>query len=97
MTQATHHADLHLAVEGELTIFTVGEWHRRFSEALTEGASLAVGLDGVEEIDTAGLQLLLMLAADKSVQLRLADASPPVQRIVALAGVGAAFEASREA
>lgn len=95
-TQTDDPAVVRLAAEGELTIFTVGDWHRRVTEVLDGGAQLQFDVSAVEEIDSAGLQLLLMLAADKGARVLLAGASAAVQRIVTLAGVGAVLEASGE-
>lgn len=50
-----------LAVQGELSIFSVGQWRESLLTALgPEG--LEVNLAELEELDTAGVQLLLALA-----------------------------------
>ena len=49
-----------LAVEGELTIITAAEDKERLLGALQTSSGLRVDLAAVEEIDTAGLQVLLL-------------------------------------
>jgi anti-anti-sigma factor len=48
-----------LKVTGELTIYQAAEAKLRFQEELARGAALEVDLSGLEELDTAGAQLLL--------------------------------------
>lgn len=49
----------HLAVSGEFTIYTAGEWRERLLTAVTGQAEVSLDLSEVSEIDTAGLQLLI--------------------------------------
>lgn len=54
-----------LALPAELTIYTVGELHPQWLAWLQQGAASApaeVQAGGVEQVDGAGLQLLLSLA-----------------------------------
>jgi anti-sigma B factor antagonist len=50
-----------LAIEGELTIFTAAEQKPKLLKFLNKGKRLEVNLAGVTEIDTAGLQLLILI------------------------------------
>ena len=62
-----------LSVENELTIYTAEQQRKRFVEFLASGDELEMSLAKVDEIDTAGLQLLILLKheaaqANKSLQ-----------------------------
>ncbi|OBS09876.1 STAS domain-containing protein [Acidihalobacter prosperus] len=50
---------LQLALGGDLDIYSVAEVHARVAEALQQSASLVLDLSGVDNIDGAGLQLLM--------------------------------------
>lgn len=50
-----------LAIEGELTIFTAAEQKPKLLKFLNKGKQLEINLAGVTEIDTAGLQLLILI------------------------------------
>ena len=50
-----------LKIEGEFTIYHAAEALARFREELAAGPARALDLAGVEELDTAGAQLLLWL------------------------------------
>lgn len=58
----SQHGDLLLTCRGGLTIFQAAERKPELLHALTqEGRAVLVDLSGVDEIDTAGVQLLLLL------------------------------------
>jgi anti-sigma B factor antagonist len=70
-----------LAVEGELTIHTAGDRRTELLGLLERGDHVAVDLSGVTELDTAGLQLLLMVrreAAHLGRTLDVVGSSPAV-------------------
>lgn len=70
-----------LAVEGELTIHTAGDRRTELLALLERGDHVAVDLSGVTELDTAGLQLLLLVrreAAHLGRTVDLVGASPAV-------------------
>lgn len=48
-----------LAIQGEMTIYTALEQKQTLTEHLKHSKDLQLDLSGVEEIDSAGLQLLL--------------------------------------
>lgn len=50
-----------LDIDGDLTIFTVAEQKTRLLNFLASGEQLEIDLAKVSEIDTAGLQLLILL------------------------------------
>lgn len=60
MATATPPAVSRLQMEGELTIYTAQEIKRNLLDALTECHALALDLSSVTELDTAGVQLLMM-------------------------------------
>lgn len=76
-----------LEFEGELTIHTAAEQRDRLLAFLADGGT-ELDLSGVSELDTAGLQLLLLAVreAERSgTALLLLDASPDVRRVLGLA------------
>ncbi|MEV4701951.1 STAS domain-containing protein [Actinoplanes sp. NPDC049316] len=84
-----------LAVDGELTIITAAEQKERLLGALQTSSGLRIDLAGVEEIDTAGLQILLLARreADRlNVPLELGPARGDVAAVLALAGLAAEEE-----
>jgi len=83
-----------LAIEGELSIYTAGEWKKRLDDLIGQGGSLELDLGAVQELDTAGLQLLIMAkkeAAARSQQLLLSNHSQAVLEVFELCGVAAFF------
>jgi len=82
-----------LKVEGELTIYHVAEAKLRFREELA-GPALEVDLAGVEELDTAGVQLLLWLKREGRSRGRavpFANHSPAVLDVFDQLNLAAAF------
>lgn len=49
-----------LRIEGEMTIYTAAELKQRLVGALNAGGDLEIDLSDVSEIDSAGLQLLIL-------------------------------------
>jgi anti-anti-sigma factor len=83
-----------LAIEGELSIYTAGEWKKRLDDLIDQGGSLELDLGAVQELDTAGLQLLIMAkkeAAARNQQLLLSNHSQAVLEVFELCGVAAFF------
>lgn len=84
----------HLAIEGELSIYSASEWKKRLENLLEQGGNLELDLGAVQELDTAGLQLLIMAkkeATARSQQLRLSNHSQAVLEVFELCGVAAFF------
>jgi anti-sigma B factor antagonist len=83
-----------LRIEGELTIYRAAELKQALLDAVAGAALLEVDLSGVTEIDTAGLQLLML--AKKTAQaaqreLRLVAHSPAVIDVFELLNLAAYF------
>lgn len=79
-----------LELDGELTIYTAHESKERLLDALADGAPLEVGLSGVTDLDTSGLQLLLLARREAErvgTPLSLVEAGEPVRAVLALAGL----------
>jgi len=55
-----------LSIDGELTIYTAAEYKKYLVENFTSDHALDVDLEGVEEIDTCGLQLLAAMSKQLS-------------------------------
>lgn len=83
-----------LAIEDELTIFTAAEQKQRLFEFLHSGDDLEINLSKIPEVDTAGLQLLILLkreAAQTQKKLRFTMHSKAVLEILELANLTTAF------
>ncbi len=91
---------LQLALPDELTIYTVGELHPQWLQFLqsvpadgaTAGQPVALQAARVEQVDAAGLQLLLSLeraVSARGAALRLQDASGPLRAGCEAIGLGA--------
>ncbi|QFY42369.1 STAS domain-containing protein [Candidatus Methylospira mobilis] len=83
-----------IALEGEMTIYTAAELKARLLKALEENEALEVDLSGVSELDSAGLQLMVLLkreAGDQGKSVRFADHSQAVLDVLDLTDVGSVF------
>jgi anti-sigma B factor antagonist len=81
-----------LEIIGELTVQTAGERKAAVMSLLEASDGLDIVLDGVTELDTAGLQLLLLAqreAAQLGRPLRLLGVNPVVTDILAIAQLSA--------
>ncbi len=56
-----HNGLCKLQIEGEMTIFTAAELKKNLLDNLTACSELEIDLSQVSEMDTAGLQLLLLV------------------------------------
>ncbi|HJV25007.1 MAG TPA: STAS domain-containing protein [Aromatoleum sp.] len=68
--------------EGELTIYTVAERHRELMSALEAGRAVDLDLSAVNEVDCAGLQLLILAtreAGRRGIGYRVAACSDAVK------------------
>ena len=79
-----------LSLEGELTIYEANTIAERLRQAFQTGSLETVDLAGITEIDTAGLQILLMakslrVSGEKSVEL--AKPSDAVRHLLDLVGL----------
>ena len=76
---------------GELTIYTVAETKTGLAEAMIGADQVEVDMSGVTEIDTAGLQLMLIAKRNPGGQVRFVNHPRSVLRLVDLANLGAAL------
>ncbi|PPD18428.1 MAG: anti-sigma B factor antagonist [Methylobacter sp.] len=83
-----------LELEGELTIFTAAEQKTQLLNFLNSGDELEVNVGKVSEIDSAGLQLLILLkreAANTHKTLRLVEHNKAVMEVLELANLTGTF------
>jgi anti-anti-sigma factor len=80
-----------VALEGELTVYTVAEVKETLAKAMESADDIEVDLSGVSEVDTAGVQL--MLIAKRSAGKRIVFSHHPaaVLRLIDLAGLASAL------
>ncbi|HET9107443.1 MAG TPA: STAS domain-containing protein [Steroidobacteraceae bacterium] len=81
-----------IRIEGEMTIYSASACNTRLMAALLRrsGRPAAIDLSRVTEIDTAGLQILLMarrVAAVRGGSVALIDPSPPARELLELCGL----------
>jgi anti-sigma B factor antagonist len=84
----------HVAIEGELSIYTVLELKNRLLAGLSSNEELELDLSKVDEFDGAGLQLLVMIkkeAAAVGKVLRFTGHSPVVLDLLDLSGLAGFF------
>lgn len=84
----------HIAVEGELTIYTVMALKEKLLAGLSENKELELDLSDVTEFDAAGLQLLVMIKKQAAVSgkvLRFTNHSPEVLNLLDLSGLAGFF------
>ncbi|CAH0355727.1 lipid asymmetry maintenance protein MlaB [Aquabacterium sp. CECT 9606] len=83
-----------LPIEGEMTIYRAAELKQTLLEALNGVTSLEVDLHGVTEIDSAGIQLLMLAKAtaqSNACEVRLLNHSPAVLEVFELLDLAAHF------
>lgn len=85
-----------LRLPAETTIYAAAALKEALLESLARTESLELDLSGVEEFDSAGLQLLLLTrreAAAAGKRLRLIEPSAPVRGVLTLLGLDEALSA----
>ena len=83
-----------LTIDGELTIFTAAEQKKQLLDFLHSGQALEINLANVSEIDTAGLQLLILVkreAVQANKKLSFVMHSQVVLEILELANLTSVF------
>lgn len=83
-----------LRLSGELTIYNAAAFKRDLLALLRPGADRELDLGGVEECDTAGIQLLLLakrVAADQGGGLTFVNHSEPLLAVIALLNLAREF------
>jgi len=84
-----------LRIEGEMSIYQAGELKRTLHAPVANGVVLEVDLSAVTELDTSGLQLLVLAkkaAQARQGELRLVACSPAVLEVFDLLDLGAYFD-----
>jgi anti-sigma B factor antagonist len=89
-------APLPLLIEGEMTIYRAAELKQALLASLDRQAVVEIDLSKVTELDTAGVQLLLLAkqtAQGKNQELHLRHHSPAVLEVFELLNLSAYFGA----
>lgn len=74
-------------LSGEMTIYTASEIKQRFVDLPPAEGALDIDLSGVTEIDSAGLQLMLLLKRKPDAEFHFVHHSAAVLRLVDLANL----------
>jgi anti-anti-sigma factor len=85
--EQTHGGVYRLAVDGDMTIYSALELKDQLLEPLTQCDSMELDLGAVSEIDSAGLQLMVLLkteARESGKTLSITSHSPAVLDIMEL-------------
>ena len=88
------HAANRLHLEGDMTIQRAAEFKQTLMNALDGAASLEINLHDVTEIDSSGVQLLMLAKATaqaRTCELRLVSHSPAVLEVFELLDLAAHF------
>lgn len=83
-----------LRIDGELNIYRAAELKELLLTPLYQSISLEVDLSGVSEVDTAGVQLLMLAkrtAKEHACELRLTAHSPAVLDVFELLDLAGVF------
>ncbi|GAB3258691.1 STAS domain-containing protein [Chitinimonas naiadis] len=89
-----HHERCVLRIDGPLTIYEASDAKRRLLDELNLAPEIDVDLSGVAELDTAGVQLLLMLkreAVRQEKPLRFHGHSKAVLAVIDLYNMAGVF------
>lgn len=83
-----------LVLEGRLSIYNAAESMTQMIGALASADAVDVDLSGIEDLDTAGLQLLLLLKREgtrSGKPVRLVGHSPAVRSVIDFCGLASYF------
>lgn len=83
-----------IAIDGEMTIFEASEIYQKILGSIRNSKDIEIDLSEVSEIDTAGLQLIMVakiLNAANGGRLSLINHSKAVQDILELTNLGGFF------
>lgn len=75
---------IEIGIVGDMTIYSVGDFKKRFIEETANFTDIAINLSSVGRLDTAGFQALLLArraAEAEKKSLRFIDPSPDVLRL----------------
>lgn len=87
-------ADNRIKLDHDLTIYTAESTKEEFMKLLEKSAEIELDLSQVSEMDTAGLQLLIMLKNEcraKNGDLKLAEHSDAVLDVLEMCNIAAFF------
>ena len=73
-----------LTMTGEMTIYTVTKLKDILMKELASFSGMVMNLNGIDEADTAGFQLLLLLRREAGIAGKTFDIADPGNRIMAL-------------
>lgn len=76
-----------MVLKGELTIYTVAEVKAGIGDSLKDRDEIEIDLSGVTEIDTAGLQLMLIAKRKPGKHVRFLNHPPSVLRLLDLSNL----------
>ncbi|TWI54850.1 anti-anti-sigma factor [Pseudomonas duriflava] len=94
MSEAVAQSCHRVALDGPLTIYTAADSKPKLLEPLQAGQEVEFDLAGVDEFDSAGLQLLILAkreAARLDCRLSLCNHSPAVVELLELSGLASFF------
>jgi anti-sigma B factor antagonist len=80
-----------VALSGEMTIYNAAQIKATLAEAMRDAAEVEVDLSAIADIDTAGLQLMLIAKRHPDCRVRFVNHSPEVLRLIDLANLGGAL------
>jgi len=80
-----------VALSGEFTIYTAAEIKAALVQAMASADKVDVDLSGVTEVDTAGIQLMLIAKRNSDKKVVFTNHPPSVLRMVDLANLGEAL------
>jgi anti-sigma B factor antagonist len=83
-----------IALDGEMTIYTAANLKASLMSALAENDALEVDLSGVSELDSSGLQLMVLLkreAGNQGRRVSFVDHSQAVLDVLDLTDLGSVF------
>jgi len=80
-----------ITLTGELTIYSVMDVKAGLADAMSSVDEVEVDLSGITEIDSAGLQLMLIAKRNPGKEVRFSNHPKSVLRLVDLANLGGVF------
>ena len=83
-----------VTIGGDMTVYSAEELKQKLVQVLAEPKALDINLSGVEEIDSAGIQLLMMAKKSRAaagLPLRLVDHSKAVMAAFEIMGLVSYF------
>ena len=89
-----------ITLDGALTVYEAVDAKRELLQALAASAELEIDVTGLDELDTAGLQLLLLLRRESlraAKPVRLAGGSHALAEVLDRYGLAALFDEPLEA